>query len=356
MSKPVLLFSYLSPSSFVRDDLELLSDAFDVRPFHFDVTQARSVRGLARLWKAQWHWLRSELPGSAVVFGWFADHHMALPVAMARRSGVPVAVVLSGTDVNVVPSLGYGALLSRWRAPLVRYVVRGASLLLPVTPSLIEHENRYAEWPNVLRNGVRAHVPGIQTPMQVVAPGLDESRWAAGPAARPPSVIAAALCSNERTFRLKGLDVLSEVARLLPGVPFRVVGVAPEFARELPVVPGVSWEPPIARDALGEAFRSASVVLHVSRSEGGLPLVVAEAMLSGCVPVGSPVGGLPGLISGIGELVERPNPAEIARSVARALGYADERRELARNRVAEGYRFAQRREALVASLLKIAAS
>ncbi len=356
VSKPILLFSYLSPSSFVRDDLELLSDAFDVRPFHFDATQARSVLGLARLWKGQLDWLRRELPGAGVVLGWFADHHMALPVAMARRAGVPTAVVLSGTDVNVVPSLGYGALLSRWRAPLVRYVVRNASLLLPVTPSLVEHENTFAEWPRVLRNGVRAHVPDVQTPIQVVLPGLDASRWEIGGDVRSPSVIAAALCGNERTFRLKGLDVLADVARLLPDLPFRVLGIAPDFARQLPVLSNLTWEPATGREALGQAFREASVILHPSRSEGGLPLVVAEAMLSGCIPVGSPVGGLPQLIPGIGELVARPDPAEIAAAVHRALGYADERRSLARERIVEGYSFSARKHRLVASLQHLSAS
>ncbi len=356
MSKPILLFSYLSPSSFVRDDMELLGDDFDVRPFHFDATQARSVAGLVRLWKGQLDWLRRELPGASVVLGWFADHHMALPVTMARRAGVPTAVVLSGTDVNVVPSLGYGALLSRWRAPLVRYVVRHASLLLPVTPSLVEHRNTFAEWPRVLRNGVRAHVPNLQTPIQVVPPGLDASRWEAGADVRAPSVIAAALCGNERTLRLKGLDVLVDVARLLPGLPFRVVGIAPDLVRELPTLPNVTWEPAMGREALGQAFREASVILHPSRSEGGLPLVVAEAMLCGCIPVGSPVGGLPQLIPGIGELVERPAPAEIAGAVVRALAYADERRSQARARVADGYRFSARKERLVSSLQQLAAS
>ena len=344
-----LLFSHLGLSSFVRDDLAILGAHYDVRPFHFDVARARSAFGLARVVAAQRRWLRRELPGAHAVFGWFADHHMALPVALSRRAGVPSAVVLSGTDVNTVPDVGYGALLT-WRAPLVRFVLRRASLLLPVTPSLVYSENHFAQPPHVLRNGARAHVPGLTTPLTVVPPGLDAGAWAMGPAQRPPAVLTVAFVRRPRDARLKGLDLFAAAAARLPGVPFRAVGVAPEMRAQLPNLPNLTWLPPLPRAALQAEYARASVYAHFSRSEGGLPLVVAEAMLCGCCPVGSPVGGMPDVIGDVGFIAPTPDPDLLAHLVEQALARADGVRAAARARVATRYPLAQRETMLVAAL------
>ena len=126
---PRLLFSYLQPTSFVRDDLSLLAERYDVRSHEFGVDVARGAlgkaaalaRGMARLAA----WTRAEGPQADLLYGWFADYHI-LPLARQRRRGLPLALAMGGYDAMDLPDLGYGVFASRWRAPLARRVLRAA--------------------------------------------------------------------------------------------------------------------------------------------------------------------------------------------------------------------------------------
>ena len=322
--------------------------------FHADAERAGGAAAragrVAAVLARQAVWLRRRLPHADAVFGWFADFHLALPVRAARRAGVPSLVAVAGFDAIALPELGYGVYESRWRAPLARAVLRGATRVLPCSATMVEHENRYSAWPDVLRNGVRAHVPGFDTPVTVVPFGFDGDDWPLGPDARPDVVCTVGHLAEERVQRRKGVDVLVEAARHLPDVTVRIVGVpadAVEAARARYDAPAnVEWLPPRPRAALAEVYQGASVYAQLSRAEGQ-PNVLGEAMCSGCVPVGSPVFGIPETIGDAGFLVESPEPEHVADVLRRALdGATPERRRAARDRVLTRYSRAQRRERL----------
>jgi glycosyltransferase involved in cell wall biosynthesis len=343
--RPRLLFVYQEPTSFVGDDLALLGERYDVRPFAFG--QHRLVAAFAK----QARWLHRELPRADLLFGWFADYHLALPMRWARRLGKPAVVALGGYDCVRLPSLGYGVFASRWRAPLARRVAREATALVPVAEALVASVNGFAAWPARLPQGIRTHVPGLETPCEVVPTGYDPAAWPPGPEERGATVCTVAFVDRERTFRLKGLDLLIEAARGLPDVGVEVVGVAPAFAewiREHARPPqNVRLLPPCAREALPAVYARASVYAQLSRSEG-LPNALCEAMLCGCVPVVSEVGGMPEAVGDVGLCVEAPDPGAIAEALVRALAAAPARRPEVRVRVAALYSRTRRREALSA--------
>ncbi len=339
MARPRVLLVAPALSSFVRDDVEMLGERYDVVPFAFGTGGAGALaRGLVR----QAAWLRGQQ--ADLVVGWFADYHMALPVRWAARRGIPVAVALGGYDAACLPALSYGVFCSRWRAPIARDVLRRASLLLPVAGALVESTNAFAPGPPT-RQGVRAHVPGLTTPIAVVPTGYDASAWPAGPAKRMPRVVCAALVGSERTYWIKGLDLLADAARRLPGVAFEVVGVAPEIAasKQASLPPNVVLSPPVTREALADVYVSAAVALHVSRSEG-LPNALCEAMLCGCIPVVSRVGAMPEVVGTTGEIVDVPDGAAVAVAVERALARTD--RDAPRARIATEFSRERRRREL----------
>jgi glycosyltransferase involved in cell wall biosynthesis len=325
--RPRLLFIHLHSSSFVRDDLEILARRYDVRVFQFDGGATggavRRAASLVRSALAQLFWLCRELPRTGIVYGWFVDYHMVLPVLLARLWRRPCVVVVGGFDGNCLPELGYGVFHSRWRAPLARLVARRATLLLAVTPGLIRGESRYATWPEVRPNGILVHVPGLQTPYEILPTGFDPEAWPPGPDERPCTVCTVAGVSRERTFLVKGLDIFFEVARLLPETRFVVVGmdeVQQELVRRRHAPPvNVRFRGPMPRSALAEIYTQTSVYLQLSRTEGGLPMVLGEAMLCGCIPVASEAGGMPDTVGDAGFLVEAPDPPAIAEVVCRAL-------------------------------------
>ena len=324
--------------------------------FHADVDRAGGAAAragrVAAVAAEQAVWLRRRLPGADAVFGWFADFHLALPVRAARRAGVPSLVAVAGFDAVTLPALGYGVYESRWRAPLARAVLRGATRVLPCSASMVEHENRYSAYPDRLRNGVRAHVPGFDTPTTVVPFGFDADDWPPGPDDRPDVVCTVGHLAEERVQRRKGVDVLVAAARHLPDVTVQVVGVPAEAVDATRARYGapanVEWLPPRPRAALAEVYQGASVYAQLSRAEGQ-PNVLGEAMCSGCVPVGSPVFGIPETIGDTGYVVESPEPEHVAGVLRRALDEATaERRRAARGRILSHYSRAQRRERLQA--------
>jgi glycosyltransferase involved in cell wall biosynthesis len=336
MRKKRVLFFYLSPASFVRDDLEMLGRRVDLVPFHFNVDLARSAAGLIGLWREQRRWLGRELPAADLIMGWFADYHMALPVAMARRCSIPVAVSLGGYDCLHLPELAYGVFASRWRAPLARYVLRNASLLLPVAEALLCSENLFSAWPERRRYGLCVDAPGVHTPHRVLPTGYVPERWPAGPAQRNPSVCTVGLIDNEQTFRRKGIDLVLKAAALLPDVPFRVVGVTPAMrdwiAECFSVPPNLILDGQVPREALVMIYQESSVYLQLSRAEG-MPNVLCEAMLCGCIPVASRVFGNPAGVGDAGFLVDEPTPEAVVPAIRHALAAEEGLREQARRHI-----------------------
>ncbi len=355
--RPRLLFIQLHPSSFVEDDKALLAVEYDLRVFSFTGGESASAAGravgLLLSFLRQFRWLRRELARPSMVYGWFADYHMILPVLMARRRGIPAVVVLGGFDANHLPELGYGALHSCWRAPLVRRVVRKASLLLAGTRSLLEGESSFATWPDVRRNGICVHVPGLSTPAELIPNGFDPDAWPAGPDARARTVVTVAGIISNRTALVKGLDLFFETARRMPDTRFIAAGIpdgrAEAMRQQWRVPDNVQLLPPRPRAELAELYATASVYLQLSRTEGGLPMVLAESMLCGCIPVASAVGGMVETVGDAGFLVGKPDPDEIASTVRRAFDLADhpeegpQARERARGRILDRFTLEKRR-------------
>ena len=342
---------------FIEDDLRLVSKNFDVRVFYFNANRFKSktlhLFALCYYWAKQCLWLLREMPRADAILGWFGDYHLVLPAALRRSMHVPMAVVLAGYDGISLPSLGYGVFFSIWRAPLVRFVYRRANILLPVTNSLIYSRNGYSDFPAVIENGVSHHMPGLRTPSRVIPFGFDPSFWSAGPEIRERVVLTVGIVDTRQKSLRKGLDVLITAAKLLPETKFRVVGATESveaFLRE-------EFQPPsnvefvrfIPRNDLPSEYAAASVYAQVSRAEG-LPNALCEAMCCGCIPVGSPVFGIPDAIGDAGILLESPDPEHVAAQLMRALDMPAAMRQAARNRILTSFTLEQRRQSLARSI------
>lgn len=357
--RPLILFVHPTAAADLLEDQALLASAFDVRAYHFDSNRYRTALGrlwgLVRFGVGQLLWLLRWLPKAKAVYGCFADYHLVLPTFMARRFGVPVAVRLGGFDGNTLPEYGYGVFNSRWRGPLAAYVLRRATRLFPVTPSLIYHESRFATWPTARSNGVQAHVQGLSTPFTVIPTGYDPQAWPQGKAQRADHVTTVGYVGDRRSTLIKGIDLLLAAAAQMLEVTFSIVGVTPSMqdvlAKDHAVGKNVTFYASMPRSDLAAHYTSASVYAQLSRTEGGLPNVVAEAMLCGCMPVVSAVGSMAETVGTVGLVVDRPEVDAVVAVLREALASArGHRREEARAHITAHYPLSRRAEALTKAM------
>ncbi|HBQ61475.1 MAG TPA: glycosyl transferase family 1 [Balneolaceae bacterium] len=345
--KPTILFIHFGESSFVKEDLRILESLGEIRIFHFHAS--KSGLSLLKNFAQQVFWLLNNMPDADLIYCWFSDYHSFLPTVFSKWFGVPSITVLGGFDCNKIESLNYGIFCSRWRAPLGKYVLKNSSLLLPVDRTLIQTDSVAKHWGEAHPNGVSHNIPGFNNNWKALPTGYDPKAWEASPAQREKIVSTAALCSNHRTALIKGWDLFIETSKLLPDFTFKIVGADPKFVPKLKAryKPGENLEfiPPVARHELATIYHQSSVYAQLSRTEG-LPNVLCEAMMCGCVPVGSPVFGIPHGIGDAGYTVHKPDPKEIASSIEKAHSQSPSLRKKARQRIIDEFSLEKRADRL----------
>lgn len=139
-----------------------------------------------------------------------------------------------------------------------------------------------------------------------------------------------------RLIRDKGipeaLDALAELARAGRTMKFIVAGLGPdenglrEQAQRLGLAGSVDFVGPVYGKAKADLWRNSDIFVFPSRHKEGLPYSLLEAMAAGCVPIVTPVGGIPDVVADGKEalIVEAGN----SRQVADALRTLDDDRQL----------------------------
>ena len=321
-----LLFVYSRPATFVRVDLELLRERFEVEEW---AQPGRFASPLAVLRAVR----RADL-----VFGWFASWHTFWPFTIAALLRKPSLLVVGGFDTANVPDIGYGYQQGGARKHLARWIMRRASLL--VTNS--EFTAREAASLGLPRDRILVVHHGFadvigelpREPREPVALTVSSVGWLA--------------------IERKGLLPFVEAAPLAPELRFVLVGElvdgAADLLRELAAA-NVELTGRVSDEELADWYRRASVYVQASRHEG-FGMTVAEAMLAGCIPVVSGAGALPEVVGDVGELLEKPTPGRIAEAARRAHEAPEAERERAR-RVLREFPLEARRRALVGAIERL---
>lgn len=313
---------------FVQDDIDLLG-----RHFRLDVYIGHGVRGA---WEHARRAMRAD-----VSISWFGSVYTFFLVLGARLGRRRSIVILGGADTANRPDLDYGIWRSRWKGLLLGHALRRADRILAVDMSLraVLEESTGRRWEMI----------------QAVPTGYDAALWEPGPT-KEPVVLSVARCDTPAKAVVKGIDRMIAAARAMPEVSFRIIGLENEAMRAYAgtVPANVVLSGPLPRlDLLGE-YQRAAVYCQLSRSEG-LPNALCEAMLCGCVPVGSRVGGIPTAIADCGFLVnDADDPVELRAALESALAATETLGPRARARIAEGFSRERRERALVDIIMELA--
>lgn len=224
---------------------------------------------------------------------------------------------------------------------LVKWTLRHAQAVLAVDPTLQKEAARLAGY-----DGEN---------IQYVPTGYDSALWKpAGP--KTPCVLTVAACEDQWRMKKKGLDVLFDAARTIPGVRFVVIGMRENLISEVraSVPANVELIPFVEQSRLLKYYQDAAVYCQPSYTEG-LPNSLCEGMLCGCVPVGSNVGGIPTAIADTGFLVPYGDAKALAEAITSALRAPAEMGVRAREFIAHTFTL-ERREAALCHVVEEATS
>jgi glycosyltransferase involved in cell wall biosynthesis len=315
MTPARILFVHNQPQSFIRIDLALLRERWEVEERFERRRRVDPAAVWARVSKAD------------LVFCWFASWHSLLPALCARMQRKPCIVVVGGYDTANLPQIGYGSQRGGVRRAVARAIIRAASHLIVNSESARSEAVANAGAPDAKITVIYHGIPPIDPP---------------GASQRSRIALTVGGVWRENLYR-KGLLPFAQAAKLLPDWQFIVVGRWEDGIDALRAAADVNVALTGFLDdaALAETYRRASVYVQASLHEG-FGMSLAEAMSAGCIPVGTRIGAIPEVMGDTGVYTD-PDPEAIARAVVEA----HQRDRLPpRARVLEQFSIARRRSAL----------
>lgn len=333
MSKQSVLFIYIDYSTFVNADYEILSSFAQVSKYQF-----KPVKGLFRT--------AFELVKELIflifkgykydsIFIWFSDYHSLLPVLFAKIFGKKSFVVIGGFDVAALPEYKYGALSNPVRAFFSRNTIKFASMCFPVAEAL--------------KKKILALNPAANC--EVIATRQDSENFVFVEYERPKKIVTVSGTKNYQRLMVKGLDRFRELAISLPEFEFQIIGATDNVIKYFEPLPAnLKLLPSAEYSQMKEIYTDTSFYAQFSRSEG-LPNALCEAMLCGCIPLGTDVGDVRQAIGNTGLSIGEWNP-EILTDFIRKNHNNNLLRDAARGRIVLLYPGGFRKERF-SSLLRI---
>ena len=311
-------------TSFIERDVTILEGMFDVAVFIGSGPAA--VAGILR-----------QVKSADVAVSWFLSVYSFFMVAAARLQRIPSVIILGGVDTARDDRIGYGIWRSAWRRPLLRWTLRHATRIFAVDASLMR--------------ALEASSDLHDLPITVLPTGYDSTFWTPSNQ-RGRLVLCVAGCDSSGRILVKGLDVLIAAARRMPSASFHIVGTDATLLAALDSPTNVRITASLGADDLRDAYRAAAVYCQPSRHEG-LPNALCEAMLCGCIPVASNVGGIAGAIGDCGYVVPPDDIDALVGALSRALDDDESKRECARARIVSRYSGDARRSGLTAAIAEL---
>ena len=296
-------------SSFIQGDISIIEK---FHPLHLDMHNWADKKRVPLNMLAQLFSLFLRIGRTSVIVIEFGGYWSLIPAMMGKIFRVPVIILLHGTDCASLPNVPYGSLRKRLIKLSCKISYRCSSLLVPVSESLMYTNNEYCD--SFKEQGIRVHFPHSTTPSEVVFNGLDSDFWKESEERSKEHNRCIAVFSDNQ-FKLKGGDLILSIAEQFPEHNFYIAGTKkPKHLKQIPS--NVHFLGKISREELRDEYRKATFHFQLSMFEG-FGLALCEAMLCGCVPIGSSVNMIPEIIGDTGFIVDKRD-REILATVVQA--------------------------------------
>lgn len=345
MKKKILLI-YTNYSSFVNADYEILTSEYEVAKYQF-----KPVKGLIKnacQFLKQLIFLLFKAWKYDGFFIWFTDYHSILPVLYAQLFSKKSYLIVGGFDAVNIPEIQFGVFYKEGlRSKIVKVCYKNANYILPVDSSLIQSTNYYSNQEGQ-QIGFMNYVDKVDGKVITIPTGYNPEKWKREPLEIRRNVITVGGCNNMQSYLRKGHDLFVEVARAMPDVKFTLIGIGDDIRDQVISNPPANLEVFgfLSQEEIIKQFSLHKVFTQFSLSEG-LPNTLCEAMLCGCIPVGSNVNGIPDAIGKQGYILSKPDIKLAVEKINDALKEDQVKPEEVRQRIIDLYTFDRRKKAIL---------
>lgn len=307
-----LLYLYPQLSTFIQKDIDLLGKHFKLISRGFSDNKTLVPINLI----AQFFFLIIQIHKTKTTICRFAGYHTLLPVILGKFFRKNVFIILGGTECHSFPSIRYGTQSKGFYRHIINFSLRNATRLLPVHESLMQCMYEYDPSGEPMQ-GCLVFCKNLKTPFTVIHNGYDQNRFHPTNLERAPNtLITVASTLDGAEFYRKGIDLIIETAKTMPHCRFTVIGGAekPKFQ----YTSNVRILPKIPNDQLNDLLNEHCFYLQLSLAEG-FPNALCEAMLAGCIPIGSDTFGIPDIIGDTGFILKRKSVQGLSQIINQAL-------------------------------------
>lgn len=299
MSKKNLIFIYPKLYTFIQTEIKLLSDEFNL--ISINQNWERKILLPFNLIR-QVIFLVINIRKVDTILISFGGYWSFFPALFSDLLGKKVAIVMHGTDCVSFPEIEYGNL----RNPILSFVTKKslqwASIILPVSESLVYTENNYYS-SKTLKFGYNYHLSNIKTPYKVIHNGLNILDWV-----RDNEIIrnktSFVTVLGEGKIKIKGVDLIIEVASRFPDSIFYLAGI--ENVKGYNIPKNIICKGRLTPEELKVLFNQSQFYLQLSNTEG-FGVALCEAMLCECIPLVSDVNFLPTIVGDSGFVLKKRN-------------------------------------------------
>ncbi|WP_111672590.1 glycosyltransferase family 4 protein [Algoriphagus litoralis] len=316
---------YITPSfqSFVKTDLNILQKYFELKLNHYP-WQHKSLAPLFFI--LQFLTLLPKVYKSNFVIVNFGGYWAFWPIFFAKLFQKKSAIIVHGTDCAAIPEINYGSLRIPTLKKICGWAYSKTDLILPVSDSLIKIELKFD--PEIInsKQGIKEHYPNLNSSFKVIYNGLDENFWKDSNSIEKEKNSFLSVMS-ESQFKLKGGDLIVDLARIFPFCQFYFAGINSIDVEES-VPPNVHFLGKLNPKQLLEKYQQSEFYFQLSSFEG-FGCALAEAMLCGCIPIGSSSNHIPSIIGDSGFILQKKD-INLATSLLKSLLLIEQKQILAK--------------------------